>query len=101
MKTVQGKTFNRTTVAIDDTEFVGCTMTRCELVYAGGPFGWVETDISDCLITLRGAAAFSAGFLEKFGLIDTKARWDLVKVEYPPDVLAQWKSSMYHTKIVN
>ncbi len=101
MKTVQGKTFNRVTVAIDDTEFANCTITNCELIYSGGPFGWVETDMTNCLITLRGAAAFTAGFLEKFGLIDTKARWDAVKLEYPPEVLAEWKQSVYQKKIVN
>jgi hypothetical protein len=101
MKTVQGKTFDRTTVTFDDTEFVNCTMTNCELIYSGGPFGFVETDITNCLITLRGAAAFSVGFLEKFGLIDVKANWKAVKLEYPPEVLAEWKASVYRTKIVN
>jgi hypothetical protein len=101
MKTVQGKTLNRTTVVVDDTEFVNCAITNCELVYSGGPFGWVETSIDNCLITLRGPAAFSAGFLEKFGLIDANARWGAVKLEYPPEILAEWKESVYRKKIVN
>ena len=101
MKTVQGETFSRTTVTIDDTEFINCTMTDCDLIYSGGPFGWVETDFTNCLITLKGAAAFSAGFLEKFGLINVQANWKAVKLEYPPEVLAEWRSSVYRTKIVN
>ncbi len=95
MKTVKGKTFDKTTVMIDDTEFVNCKITNCELVYSGGPFGWVETSISKCFITLRGASAFTAGFLEKFGLIDPQARWDVVKLEYPPEVFAEWGSSVF------
>ena len=95
MKTVTGRTFNRQTVTIDDTEFVNCQITNCELVYSGGPFAWVETDITNCLITLRNASAFTAGFLEKFGLIDQKARWDTVKLEYSPQILAEWKNSTF------
>jgi hypothetical protein len=85
MKTVKDKTFHGVEVVMDNTHFIDCKFTNCTLVYSGGTGGWSHTDISDCLITLRGAAASTCGFLEKFDLINPKGRWDIVKVEYPPE----------------
>lgn len=89
MKTIKGQTFDGVEVTMDGTIFVGCKITNCELIYSGGVGGWNDTDVVNCRITLRGAAASTAGFLEKFGLIDPKGPWHVVKVEYPPEETVQ------------
>ncbi len=103
MKTVKGKTFHGATVTIDGTEFVGCTLTNCDLVHSGGAFGWVETDITDCTITLRGASAMTVSFLESFALIDPapKGKWNLVTLEFPEKELTEWKDSTFDKKKTN
>jgi len=87
MKTIEGQTFSKTTVSIDGIEFVNCTIDSCELIYCGGKFGWTNTTIKNVTITLRGHSAYTAGFLEKFGLINPSGPWHVVKLEYPPDEL--------------
>lgn len=41
MKTIQGKTFKNESVEIDGKGFVGCSFTKCNLIYrATAPFGF-------------------------------------------------------------
>jgi hypothetical protein len=87
MQTIKGQTFKDTAVWIDDTEFIDCKIDSCELIYCGGKFGWTNTSITNVRITLRGFAAYTAGFLEKFALIDAKGPWHVVKLEYVPEGL--------------
>jgi hypothetical protein len=77
--------FDKTRVTVDETDFRNCTITNCELTYSGGTFGWANTTMKNCRLVLRGPAAITVSFLEKFGLVDpSQERWKAVTLEFPP-----------------
>lgn len=85
MRRIDGVRFDKTRISLDDTELQNCQVTNCEIVYSGGAFGWTNTKLSNCRLTLRGPAAMTTSFLEKFGLADTAdQRWNAVTLEFPP-----------------
>ena len=85
MRNLEDIKFDRTTVTLDDTELRNCTLTNCVVIYSGGKFRWTETSISNCQIVLKGGAALTVGFLEKFRLINPTDRgWRAIVLELPP-----------------
>lgn len=85
MRTLEDIEFDRTTVTLDDTQLRSCTLTNCVVIYSGGKFGWTESSISNCQIVLKGPAALTVSFLEKFRLINPADKgWRAVVLELPP-----------------
>jgi hypothetical protein len=54
---VRGREFTDETVVLDGTEFIGCRLVRCELLYSGGrPFLFENTAVEECRLTFVGRA---------------------------------------------
>ena len=52
-----GKTFKGQALRLDGTEFHGCTLDDCDLVYAGGlPPSIVDCTVRNCRFTFEGPA---------------------------------------------
>ncbi len=68
MRIIEGQTFTGTVVVMDETYFRKCRLERCQLVYCGGDYGWLETEIIDCSVNLQGTAARVHQFLKETGL---------------------------------
>lgn len=53
----ENRTFNDTDVLLDDSQFIGCTLERCNLIYHGaGVCTMKNCSIINCRVTFDGAA---------------------------------------------
>ena len=52
---------------IDDRFFNNCRFERCQLIYAGGDFGWSDTVFLDCPLSWHGPASRTVNLLKSFG----------------------------------
>ena len=69
MDNVVGKTFRDQTVVMDDKNYVQCTFQKCEIVYTGGDFSWVNSKFEDCKVTITGNAGKTLAFMQQFGIL--------------------------------
>ncbi len=85
MDTIKGVNYSNTRVTLDNRNFEDCTITSCEVVYSGGSFGWTNTKLTNCKITLRGSAALTVAFLKTFALVSTEGpQWKAVTFDLQP-----------------
>jgi len=64
---VRNKNEQGTVVVVDDTSFINCTVTNCQILYSGGDYAWTGTNFANCKIALQGPAARTAAMLQNFG----------------------------------
>jgi hypothetical protein len=50
---VEGKTFIKEQLALDNHVFKNCTMDRCQIYYSGGPFELIDTHITNSELILN------------------------------------------------
>jgi hypothetical protein len=67
MQFIKNKKEQGTVVILDDTSFVDCTFTNCQILYSGGDYSWTRTNFVNCQIGLQGHAARTAALLQSFG----------------------------------
>lgn len=68
METIVGKKFQNQTIVVDDKNYVQCTFTNCEIVYAGGDYSWVHATFENCKITITGNAGKTVQFMQQVGM---------------------------------
>jgi hypothetical protein len=55
---IEGHQFVGERVVLDNRQFHQCTFQGCNMIYAGGPFGFSDCDVgSNCGLSLTGGAA--------------------------------------------
>ena len=69
MKTVQGQLFEEEVLNIDDTHYVDCTLTNCQLRYSGHPVAFERTRLNGCRYVFYGHARGFIHFLQHVGLM--------------------------------
>ena len=67
MQFIKNKREQGAVVVLDDTSFVDCTFTNCQILYSGGDYAWTRTNFVNCNIGLQGHAARTAALLQSFG----------------------------------
>ncbi len=50
---VEGKTFVKEPLTLDNHVFKNCTLERCQIYYSGGPFELIDTHITDSELILN------------------------------------------------
>jgi len=50
---VEGKTFQRQQLALDNHVFKNCTLDQCQIYYSGGPFELIDTHITNSELILN------------------------------------------------
>lgn len=50
---VEGKTFKKEQLTLDNHVFKNCTMESCRIYYSGGPFELIDTHITDSELILN------------------------------------------------
>lgn len=50
---VEGKTFQKEHLTLDNHMFKNCTMDHCEIYYSGGPFELIDTHITESKLILN------------------------------------------------
>lgn len=69
MKVVTGLTLAGGSLALDDTRFVDCRFTDCELLYSGRPVILERTSLKGCRYIFSGRAKMTLEFLDCVGLL--------------------------------
>jgi hypothetical protein len=50
---VEGKTFKKEQITLDNHVFKNCTVEHCQIYYSGGPFELIDTHITDSKLILN------------------------------------------------
>ena len=50
---VEGKTFKKEQLALDNHVFKNCELVQCRIYYSGGPFELIDTHITDSELILN------------------------------------------------
>ncbi|MGH7207017.1 MAG: hypothetical protein ACREI2_12505 [Nitrospiraceae bacterium] len=50
---VEGKTFTKEQVTLDNHVFKNCTMDECQIYYSGGPYELIDTHITNSRLILN------------------------------------------------
>ena len=50
---VEGKTFQKEHLTLDNHVYKNCTLEHCQLYYSGGPFELIDTHITDSQLILN------------------------------------------------
>lgn len=50
---VEGKTFTKEQLSLDNHVFKDCTMDQCQIHYSGGPFELIDTHITNSQLVLN------------------------------------------------
>ncbi len=50
---VEGKTFKKEHLSLDNHVYRNCTMEECEIHYSGGPYELIDTHITDSKLILN------------------------------------------------
>ncbi len=69
METVFDRHFEGEHVEIDEKHFIGCTLCRCTLEYAGGAVILERTRITGCRYVFCGPAQCTVNYLKTMGLL--------------------------------
>ena len=69
MRQIQGETIEGQVLAIDDKEFIDCTLVDCVLEYSGRPVSFTRTHMRGCRYVFFGSARSTVHFLQGVGLL--------------------------------
>jgi hypothetical protein len=88
METIRDQKFAGRSFVIDETVFINCQLTDCDLYYEGGDFDWANTSFNACRFHWRGAAKRTADLLRLIGALKEQPQ---AEGQIPPTTTAAGK----------
>jgi hypothetical protein len=65
----EGQKFTKATFVLEDSFFVNCVITDCDVFYSGGDFDWVNSKFENCRWHWRGPVPKTMQLLSLLGLL--------------------------------
>ena len=69
METIRDQKFAGRSFVIDETVFINCQLTDCDLYYEGGDFDWMNASFDACRFHWRGPAKRTVDLLRLIGAL--------------------------------
>jgi hypothetical protein len=73
METYRRQNFQGKSFILDETVFVECKLTDCDLFYSGGDHEWVNTSFENCRFHWRGPAKNTFALFQSLGILNLQA----------------------------
>jgi hypothetical protein len=88
METIRDQKFAARSFVIDETVFINCQLTDCDLYYEGGDFDWANTGFDACRFHWRGVAKKTVDILRLIGALKEQSQ---APAQIPPTTTAAGK----------
>jgi hypothetical protein len=88
METIRDQKFAGRSFVIDETVFINCQLTDCDLYYRGGDFDWTNSSFDACRFHWRGPAKRTVDLLRLIGALKEQSQ---AEGQIPPTTTAAGK----------
>jgi hypothetical protein len=73
MNKYEGQKFSKVAFVAEDSYFVNCVLTDCDLFFSGGEMEWANTRFENCRWHWRGAAGLTVRLLMQLGMMKAQS----------------------------
>jgi hypothetical protein len=67
----EGKTFTKQSFVMDESFFINCVLSDCDLFYSGGDADWMNLTWENCRWHFRGPALKTMQLMQTVGMMTT------------------------------